>query len=204
MFSLLARFFLARYINARNDWLLVGEPCPTELCAIPKYQTGGEYTGRQMAPKATDTSTTDATALQDNVQFSLPANAQLLATWAAEFGGVGVSMHWLPDQRVLRTTFAPDQQQGPTHLYDTNLPIDGLVGVGRPTCVEIVTEHGFIRPATHRVLQTLLNPTEELAYYPAGRVMIDIDQTCDLTLGYAGSNGIRFALTYMASFAETF
>lgn len=116
--------------------------------------------------------------------------------------GVSIQVAEYKNKQSLKFTFIPSPDKEPVHLYDCNLPISGLGGVGRPTLVEIKPGENLIKTGEVYALEKLLTSDDDLKHYPPGPV--NIIMGCKLKKEtMLDKVPVTFLFTYMAC-AENF
>ncbi len=126
-----------------------------------------------------------------------PKKTSSLFYKAAASDGVELLVERDVERQGLLVTFSPDQSKEPCHLYDTDLPLNGLAGVGRPTRVELVENALLAVAGKVHVHETLIAEATDLKSYPAGPVHISMP--LQLLAGDAPDEiDVTLLLTYMA------
>lgn len=113
--------------------------------------------------------------------------------------GVSVYMEMKEHSDKFKFTFYPSgNSKSKLHLYDTNLPIYGLDGVGRPTLVELQVNEYIEQTGKINVNQKLVESTDAIRFYPSGPVELIMTYDTKVKDINMDTISLTFLITYMA------
>jgi hypothetical protein len=111
--------------------------------------------------------------------------------------GVEVIISQAKITNALKFKFEAIDQKETLHFYDTNLPINGLMGIGRPTLVELDKNSAFKQKRKAYALEKLVQNKDDMKTYPPGPIhlILELEKKSFLKKKYFS---IPLLITYMA------